>query len=888
MDRGRWGRIEELCEGAGGLDPSEAESYLDAACGDDHALREEVSSLLAQLREDPDFLEHPAAWLGDTPGDAPDRPPELPGWRVIRHLGRGGMGDVHLAEPEGGGEPVAIKSLRPGLASHDVIERFGLERRILANLAHPNIARLVDVAETGDGLPCVVMEYVQGIPITAHADLRRLGIRDRVALVFAVCGAVEHAHRHLVVHRDLKPANILVGDDGRPVLLDFGIGKVLEGTDAFGQVFETSANDRLLTLDYAAPEQLSGALVTTATDVHALGIILHELLTGVHPFRSGSGTPGEVERAVLELVPPPPSTVVRPAAASGPVAEGDARARAEARGLGSPEALARRLAGDLDNIVLMALRKEPDRRYTSVAALGEDLRRFLDGRPVQARRDTLGYRARRFVRRNAGSVAVATLALLGLIGTTVAAVLESRRAGRQAVELEASRDEAVAVRGFLMEMFGATGAGIAVGGSESVRALLDRQAARIDSGHADEPLLAARLHEVVADAYERLGLPSEAIGPARRALALRLEAQGDRHGDVAAAENLLGWVLHRAGESEEAGRHLQAALAIRTATQPVDSSGLSRALNDLGVLYNSMARYAEAESVLVRALAIRRGEGDGRGLGVGITANNLAAAYYYQARFAEAGTTQEIAVEAIEAAVGPDHQRTVVALNNLAAFHLAGGEVAEAEAVYRTLLERQSRVQGPDHPTTLLVRTSLASTLSARPPDEDRAEALAEADRLLREVLEVQEREAGLGSPQLGVTLDRLAGVSLARGDTRGALALEERAVAVLRGAHGAGHRSVASATVRLGLIHARLGDATEARRHGQSGMAGIEAALAEGHPTIARARGRYCLALLAIDREAVSTRTTCERAIAELEAAPAGYRLDLREVRAALASVRP
>ncbi len=880
MDPARWTRVEALCESALERPEEERLAWLAAECEGDPALEADVVSLLAQLRLDPDFLEQPLVDLGRGNGPAPDGPlPAMIGrWRVVRRLGRGGMGEVYLGED--GGQQVAIKVLRPDLDSVDVIRRFALERRILENLSHPNIARLLDATETAEGRPCFVLEYVAGIPLTAHADLRRLPIRDRLELLITVCAAVAHAHRNLVVHRDIKPANILVSDAGVATLLDFGIGKVLDRSASLGTVVETAPSDRVLTLDYAAPEQLRGDVVTTATDVHALGVLLYELLTGIHPFRDDNATPGQVEHAILEREPERPSAAVRSRPASGPVTEGDAQARAEARGTASPETLGRRLTGDLDNIVLMALRKEPARRYPSVAALAEDLRRHLDGLPVRARPDTLGYRARKFVRRNAGSVASATLAVLALLATTGAALLESRRATRNAAAVELERDEAVAVRGFLMEMFGATGSGKLVGSSETVRELLDRQAARIEREHATEPLLAARLDEVVADAYDRLGLPDQAVPLAEHALALRQTHGSGADSRVAGAENLLGWVLHQSGRRDEAEGHLRRAVALRRETN--DSGGLAHALNDLGVLLNATGRYSAAESSLVESLALHRalrGEGD---LGIGTTANNLAAAYYYQARYDSASTMQQVALEALRKGVGEDHQRTVIARSNLAAFKIAAGDLVGAELDYRALLAQQTRLQGREHPVTQRVMTALASVLSGR-EGSGRAGALAEAEALLDEVLAIQARQPGAGAPQLGVTLDRLAGIRLSRGDLAGALAASRRAVATLTAAHGPTHPEVASATGREALIRARLGESTAAMRLGRAGLAGLMASLGPDHPETARGRGRLCQTMLLAGHDSTETRSTCDSAIAALERAPAGFHRELADVRRAV-----
>jgi eukaryotic-like serine/threonine-protein kinase len=893
MDADRWTQIEALCDAALERAPAERGAFLDAECAGDDALRREVEGLLQQLTADPEFLERPLVDLGAAPFDAGEAPaPALIGrYRVLRRLGRGGMGEIFLAEPDGdqsdgtGAERVAIKVIRPGLASGDVLRRFEQERRILANLRHPHIARLLDVAATDDGRPGFVLEYVPGLPITVWADLRARPLRQRLLLFLDVCDAVEHAHRHLVVHRDLKPANILVTESGVVKLLDFGIGKVLESSASSAATPETAASDRLLTLEYASPEQVRGELVTTATDVHALGVLLYELLTGVHPFRHDGATALDIEQAVLDRVPTRPSAVVRVGPSSGPVSRSDARARATARGAASPDALARKLNGDLDNIVLMALRKEPERRYTSASLLADDIRRYLDGMPVRARPDTLGYRARKFVRRNAGSVAVLLLVTLALITTTVVAVLQSERASHASVAVRAERDQAVAVRGFLMEMFGATGLQQPVGASETVRQMLDRQATRIDSAYRGQPLLQARLYEVVADAYDRLGFPAAAVAPARQALGIRQRIQGTEHPDVAASLNLLGWILHEAGQRTEAESLLRRAVALRRRGPAADSAGLAHALNDLGVLLNASSRYAEAQSVLTEALAIRRAGGTD-GLAVGITANNLAAAYYYQAQYDRAGATQAIAVAALEAAVGVDHQRTVIALSNLAAFHIAAGDFGHAEAEYRTLLERETRLQGRSHPVTLRIMNALAGVLMARDPGTDRDSALAEAEGLLTAAEAIEDTMGTPGLPLRGVTLDHLAGVRLVRGDTAAALATARRAVTVLTEAHGPDHPDVAAATVRLGVIEADAGHAATGQRLARAGVAGLSKSLGADHPETARGKGRLCQVLVRTHAPGDEPRRVCDDAIAALGKAPGGYRPDLAAAQRARAQL--
>ena len=381
----RWQRIEAICFAALERDPALRAAYLEQACGGDTGLRREVETLLEQHEKHPSFLETPIVSLAGFVGAEPDPLPpsgRIGSYRLIKRLGKGGMGEVYLAvrEVDDVRQKVALKLIRRGMDSDEVVRRFRLERRILASLNHPNIAALLDAAVAEDGRPYFVMEHVEGTELDEYCAARRLPVRERLELFQVICRAVQHAHQNLVVHRDLKPRNILVTEDGTPKLLDFGIGKVLS-TDAFGDAIETRTELRLLTPEYAAPEQLTGAPVTTATDVYALGVILYELLTGQHPYGPEAADRQDLERIILEVTPPRPSLV-----------------RSEIR---------RQLAGDLDTIVLMALRKEPARRYPSASALAADLQRHLDGLPVTARPDTFGYRAGKFVRRHAGAVSAA-------------------------------------------------------------------------------------------------------------------------------------------------------------------------------------------------------------------------------------------------------------------------------------------------------------------------------------------------------------------------------------------------------------------------------------------------------------------------------------------------
>jgi len=814
MDAERWGRIEELCEAVAAMPDAERHPYLLKAAGGDATLVDEVESLVRELEASPGFLSHPLIARPEPQEPVPDvLPVSIGPYRVERRLGRGGMGEVYLATRDVGGvrQEVAIKVIRRGMDTEEVLRRFRLELRILASLHHPNIAALIDAGATADGRPYFVMEYVNGVPITDHCDALQLTVPARIRLVQAVARAVGHAHQRLVVHRDLKPRNVLVTPEGEPKLLDFGIGKVLAPTDTLGTAVETRAELRLFTPDYAAPEQVAGGAITTATDVFALGVLLYELLTGRRPLAGARGeglTSDPAERAatvvrpsvvVTREGPVAPDPVDGAQAGGAPIAKGRASSRELASRRGAtPDALRRSLAGDLDTIILTALRPEPERRYPSALALVDDLQRHLDALPVLARADTLGYRTRKFVQRHTGGVAAGVALVGALVVTSVVTLVQSRRVAREAARAERERDQALEVRGFLMEMFGASGADQAVGATVTARALLDRQVAQVDNAYRDRPELHADMLEVLADGYDRLGLYAEAEPLAQRALDERRSLLGGDHPDVAASLNLLGWIRHERGQSREAEPLLLDAARIRRAGGERLRGDLSRTLNDLGVTYNATRRFADAERVLREALAVRRSEFGDAHRAVGITANNLAAALYFQQKFDSAIATQALAVSSLEKSVGPDHQRSVVALGNLVAFKRAKGDLVSVESDYRALLERQTRLQGPDHPVTARIQMSLAFVVGERGRQKGLPDALAEADSLFRRSIATLETRIGPQHPQVGQNLFHLAFIEAARGRVPESLATMRRALPILQRAFGDTSRMVREAQQHL------------------------------------------------------------------------------------------
>ncbi len=416
MTPAQWSVVKEILSGALERPPAERSDYLEVACGGDPDLRRRVEALIAADQQTWGLMETPAVASSSLAKSLilPSSGERIGAYEILEEIGHGGMGVVFLARraDDQYEKNVAIKLARLGVAGDWVERRFRAERQIVASLDHPHIARLIDGGATTDGRAYLVMEYVEGEPLGRWCDAHGLGTRERLGIFLDVCAAVAYAHQHLVVHRDLKPANILVTPEGAVKLLDFGIAKLI-GPEVTGEPAErTGTLLRLLTPDYASPEQIRGEAISTSSDVYALGIVLYELLTGSKPYRVTDRSPAELIETICETDPPRPSSVARPP-------------------------LAKELAGDLDTIIATALRKEAARRYASVGALADDIRRHLSGLPVEARTDAFGYRAGRFVRRHRAPVFAAILVVAALAGGLVMTLREARRA--RAAEARAER-----------------------------------------------------------------------------------------------------------------------------------------------------------------------------------------------------------------------------------------------------------------------------------------------------------------------------------------------------------------------------------------------------------------------------------------------------------------
>lgn len=702
--------------------PGEREARLARLRTDDPEAARELGELL-RLSERPDSRLAPEGvlagplWADLAARDTPAPGERIGAWRVLGELGRGGMATVLLAERADGAfqQRAALKLLRPGAGGEEAARRFAQERQILASLDHPAIARLLDGGVDGRGRLYLVMEHVEGRPIDRYCEENRaenrLSVERRLELFVRVAEAVLYAHRNLVVHRDLKPSNILVTDTGEVKLLDFGIAKLLDPALAGPYAAApTRTVARVMTPEYASPEQVRGEPVTTAADVYQLGLLLFELLTGQRACRLERLTLGEAERVICGEPPRRPSTVVG--------AAGDA-------------ALARRLRGDLDAIVEKALRKEPELRYPSPETLIEDLERHRSGRPVRARQGTFAYRARKLAARHRFGLGVAALLALLLVGSAVTATLQARRVAREAAATER-------VKEVLVGLLSAANPGVQ-GEAVTARELLDQGAARVTAELDGEPEVQAELLATLGTVYNTLGLYEEAVPLLQEALALRRREGADRLAVAEAAQGL-AHNLHYMGRYGAAEPLYREALEIRRGALGEGSYALSDSLLGLGSLLHSRGDAAAAEPLLRKAVAVRLRLAGEEDPGLGTALRILAQALADQGKLAAAEPLYRRSVEVLRRGPSPDEPDQGMTLDSLGRLLIEKGALAEAEAVLLEALGLRRKLYAEAHPALAMSLESLGLLRLAQG-------RLAEARELLEEALAMERELLGEENP---------------------------------------------------------------------------------------------------------------------------------------------
>lgn len=758
-----WDQLQNVFLQALDLPAEDRAAFLEDACGGDEELRAEVESMLSAEEDGADFawVDRLAAAAGASlPGDEPIPETELPAnhrigpYRLIRLIGRGGMGRVYLAEraDDQYSQQVALKVVRDDYDTGLLTERFRAERQILARLQHPNISTLLDGGVAADGRPYLVMQYEDGLPITTYCDEHMLGVRERLELFATICDTVQFAHTNLVVHRDLKPNNILVTEDGRPKLLDFGIAKILEGDHDFTR--PVTRDVRMFTPENAAPEQVSGGTITTATDVYALGILLYELLVGQRPFRATDTSPLELQRQIQEEAPTRPSDEARRAARDGRD-EAQVTHPARLRAM-RPAALAQTLQGDLDQIVLEALRKEPERRYGSARELAEDVRRYLAGRPIRARPDSLGYRLGKFVQRNRVGVGVAVV-VVGLLATlAVNRTVQAARLASEQERTQAALVEATAVRDFMVNLF--EGANIE-STTERLSAvdLLDRGVSRAEQ-LTDQPGAQAAMLNAIGRAYVSLAEYEKAEPLLERALELHREVHGDVHRQVALSLNALADLIMDARGDYEAVEPLAVeALDIHRQLYDGPHKDIALGLSTVGALQFRRGAFAEARDSYAEALEVLRDPAVDDPPAVTTMMANLG---LVTTRLGDPVEGERLLREAIaleSELSSPTSAKVATMLNPLAEAILEQGRVDEARGVYDDLLELRTEIFGPDHPAVAAVLNNLSVALG-------RHDRWGDAVPYAQRAVDIQRRTQDPGHPLLARGLANLGRAQLEAG----------------------------------------------------------------------------------------------------------------------------
>ena len=758
-------------------------------------------------------------------------------YRVLRTLGVGGMGEVFLAERADAefDQQVAIKVVYGGAVARAVQSRLKIERQILAQLDHPNIAHLLDGGSLPDGTAYIVMEYVDGMAIDAYCDSNRLDVVARLRLFQTVCAAVHYAHQNLIVHRDLKPSNILVTSAGVPKLLDFGIAKLLDERQAGHHTLAvTHADIRIMTPDHASPEQVRGQAITTSSDVYVLGVLLYKLLTGISPFVIPTMRLTDIERAICEKDPALPSHSV------GTDDCAQTRGIADARSTGAKR-LRRILGGDLDNIVLMAMRKEPERRYASAQQISSDIQRYLEGMPVIARRDTMPYRTAKFVKRHWLPVSAGASAALLILAFATTTYVQSRRiaaerdrVAEQRERAERQRIRAEEVSSFLVNLFKLSDPGENRGNQVTARELLDSGAKRLRAGLKDQPETKAALLSTVGAVYDSLGQYQDALS----ILDESLQLQPLSH-DKSRVNTLLELGQARIGVGDLPGAEapLQEALHLAQDNFGAKSPESGHALWALGMLRHQQGQYGDAKDLYIRSLGILETSG-AQQADISAVLDDLATMYTREHQWALAKQTYERSLEIDRRVLGDDHPRVALRLNNLAIVAQNMGDLPRAESLYRESIRRHERAYGERHPETAAVKGNFGLLLQ-------REGRLAEAEPLLRSALDINLSVYGHDNYNVGYARVSLAMLLHDRGNLAAAESEFRQALAIYDKSLPANHQYRAAALMHCARLLVDRGMPEEALAMSDQSIKIWAATSPPSSPTTAQAHANHAYALV-------------------------------------------
>jgi serine/threonine protein kinase len=798
----RWEQLQELFSRAVDLSGPERKAFVERETAGDAELRTELLELLAcdngGARTGPLTLALGAALDTTTR----DRRKALIGrtvgnYKLVSVLGHGGTGTVYLGERADRqySAQVAVKIVDNTTMQGELGLRFRAERQILASLNHANIARLIDAGETEDGNPYLVMEYVHGEPLDRYCDRQQLGLRERLQLFLDICSAVQYAHQNLVVHRDLKPANILVTAEGAPKLLDFGIAKLLDAGEAAAAMALTRMNDRLLTPEYASPEQILGRPVTTASDVYALGVVLYELLTGLRPYTvPASASQLELERSICITDPLRPSAAVKHAIESGPIEDrSEILAVAAARRL-TADKLRKRLIGDIDAIVMRALRKEAQHRYNSIEQLAADVRRYLTREPVQARQGNWLYYSQRFMRRHAFGVSAGAAFVIFIGAFAVAMSIQTQRIAAERDRVAQESSTAQTVSDFMQRIFDASQPETAMGRTVTARDLLDEAGRRVRGDLSQQPEVRARLLEAIGRSYRLIEVPEKAIPYLEDALRIRRTLPDPDGTKTPAVLIELAAASRRLNDLQRADATMREALEISRQHRGQRTETYAKLLMSLGRTQISVGNVAEAQKNFEDSLALfreLRGPADPL---VGNALLELSSVHMWRDDLSTAERCAREAVQIFVATLPGAHPDRVAAESRLGEVLLLQNRINDADPLFQNSLAMQMQVFGVDSVQVADVLDSLARIRSAQG-------SLPEAEDYARRALRSHVAAVGKEHRQTGYLQASLALILERRGKYKEAEQLARDSLTTFEKTLPPDHQYVAASEHILGEV---------------------------------------------------------------------------------------
>jgi serine/threonine-protein kinase len=760
-----WQALSPYLDQALTMTEEQRAEWLRSIGNQDRALASRLGALLDEHRKlnQEGFLEKGRVALPATSGLVGQT---LGPYTLISQIGDGGMGTVWLAERNDGRfeRRVAVKFIHIALMGREGEARFKREGNILGKLAHPHIAELVDAGVTTGGQPYLILEYVEGESIDRYCDQRKLDVEARIRLFLDVLVAVAHAHANVIVHRDIKPSNVLVSNDGVVKLLDFGIAKLLEGDGTVAAAtMLTGEGGSSMTPEYAAPEQLTGGRITTATDVYALGVLLYVLLTGQHPAGKGVRSAADLVKAIVDTEPIRPSDVVV-------TAQDEATTSAAATRATTPEKLTRQLRGDLDTILAKALKKNPVERYGSVTALADDLGRYLRNEPILARPDAFSYRASKFVRRNRIAVGLASLAIVAVLAGATGIVIQTRTARRQRDLAFRERDRASRITDFMTRMFNVSDPSEARGNSVTAREILDKASKDVDTGLAKDPEAQAEMMTVMGKVYASLGLFPRAESLLRQSLEIRRRVLGLEHPDTLKTMRALAATVAQAGRYADGEKISRETLDIERRVLGPEHPETLATMGQLAIDIDMQGRITEAEKLLQQTFDLQRRILGAKHLDTLATMDNMAWILMAEHRFPEAEKMQRDAIDLEREVQGSEHPDTAYAMNRLARILSLENNYPEAEKIQLEALAIQRHILGVEHPNTLRSLTNLGDI-------QTNAKHYGDAERTFKELHDIQLRALDRNDPNAAATTYNLGCLAALQGRPKEALPLLRNAV---------------------------------------------------------------------------------------------------------------